>query len=95
MTDNHDDVEHAPDLATLDALSSDALWAIVHSQLSASDVTRLVWLLEEHTANALNASERAELHARSVEAELLLQRRVHAAAVLQQRGYSVPPLEEL
>ncbi len=94
MTYDHD-ASDASDLAALDALGNDALWEIVHSQLSAGDVTRLVWLLEEHTDNALNSSERAELQARSAEAERLLQRRAHAAAVLQQRGYAVPPIDEM
>jgi len=94
MTYDHD-ASDASNLAALDALGNEALWEIVHSQLSAGDVTRLVWLLEEHTDNALNASERAELQARSAEAERLWERRVHAAAVLQQRGYAVPPIDEM
>lgn len=94
MTYDHD-ASDVPDLTTLETLGNDALWEIVHSQLSAGDVTRLVWLLEEHADNALNASERAELQARSAEAEHLLRRRAHAAAVLQQRGYSVPPIDEM
>ena len=94
MTYDHD-ASDASSLASLDTLGNDALWEIVHSQLSAGDVTRLVWLLEEHTDNALNASERAELQARSAEAEHLQQRRAHAAAVLQQRGYAVPPIDEM
>ena len=94
MTYDHD-ASDASNLASLDTLGNAALWEIVHSQLSAGDVTRLVWLLEEHTDNALNASERAELQARSAEAEHLQQRRAHAAAVLQQRGYAVPPIDEM
>ena len=95
MTHDHHHDDNVFDLAALDTLGNDALWEIVHSQLSAGDVTRLVWLLEEHADNALNASERAELQARSAEAEHLLRRRAHAAAVLQQRGYSVPPIDEM
>ena len=94
MTYDHN-ASDAPDLTPLETLGNDALWEIVHSQLSAGDVTRLVWLLEEHADNALNASERAELQARSAEAEHLQQRRAHAAAVLQQRGYAVPPIDEM
>lgn len=86
--DNHD----AHELAVLD---DDALWEIVHSQLRAGDVTRLVWLLEEDADNALNASERAELQVRSAAAAQLQQRRTAAAELLRQRGHTVPPFSEL
>jgi len=94
MTHDYLKAEDAFDLAALDALSNDALWEVVHSQLSAGDVTRLVWLLEENADNALTASERAELAARSRAAALLRQRRVYAATVLRQRGCRVPPVDE-
>lgn len=91
---NYDD-ETAFDPASLHVLSDDALWSIVHSRLSAGDVTRLVWLLEENADNALTASERAELEARSRAVERLQQRRAHAATVLRQRGYNVPQVEDV
>lgn len=95
MTHNDRNDDATADLAALDALSDDALWSIVRSQLSAGDVTRLVWLLEENADNALTASERAELAARSRDAEHWRQRRVRAAEVLRQRGCSVPSVDEL
>lgn len=79
----------------LTALDDDALWAMVHSQLSAGDVTRLVWLLEENVDNALNASERAELQARSTAAAQMEQRRHAAADLLRRRGHAVQPFSEL
>lgn len=93
----HDDLqaEETIDATALDALSNDALWEIVRSELGAGDLTRLVWLLEENADNALTASERAELAARSRAAERLRQRRANAAAVLRQRGCNAPPVDEL
>lgn len=88
---NHDAVQPEEPLASLD---DDALWTLVHRQLRAGDVTRLVWLLEENADNALNSSERAELQARLAEADQMEQQREHAAALLRQRGRHVPPLDE-
>ncbi|MBP8294392.1 MAG: hypothetical protein KAX65_16560 [Caldilineaceae bacterium] len=76
------------DLFALDQYDDDALWDIAHSELSAGDTTRLIWLLEEHSDNALTSSDRAELEARSAAAQDLLLRKAHAAALLQQRGYA-------
>lgn len=78
------------DLLELDQFDDDALWEIAHSELSAGDTTRLIWLLEEHSDNALTATDRAELEARSAAAQALLLRKAHAAALLQQRGYAAP-----
>lgn len=75
--------------SSLDLLDDDALWEIVRSQLSAGDVTRLTWLLEENADNALTTSERAELEARVAEARRFSQHKARAAALLQQRGYAV------
>jgi hypothetical protein len=88
---DHDGV---PPEETFVSLDDDALWAIVHRQLSAGDVTRLVWLLEENADNALNSSERAELQARLAEAGQMERESDHAAALLRQRGRHVPPLGE-
>ncbi len=78
------------DLFALDQYDDDTLWEIAHSELSAGDTTRLIWLLEEHSDNALTSSDRAELEARSAAAQALLLRKAHAAALLQQRGYAAP-----
>ena len=80
--------EPQSDLFALDQYDDDTLWDIAHSELSAGDTTRLIWLLEEHSDNALTSSDRAELEARSAAAQDLLLRKAHAAALLQQRGYA-------
>ena len=74
-----------PDLAALERLSDAELVAIAQDELSAGDVTRLQWLLEENADNALTASERAELAARSAAADHITRRREYAAAILAQR----------
>ena len=78
------------DLFALDQYDDDTLWDIAQSELSAGDTTRLIWLLEGHSDNALTSSDRAELEARSAAAQALLLRKAHAAALLQQRGYAAP-----
>jgi hypothetical protein len=74
-----------PDLAALQQLGDAELSAIAQNEMSAGDVTRLQWLLEENADNALTGSERAELAARLAAAEQFAQRREHAAAILAGR----------
>ena len=75
----------AQDLATLQRLEDAELQAIAEGEMSAGDVTRLQWLLEENADNALTTSERAELAARLAAAEQFARHREYAAAVLAQR----------
>ena len=74
-----------PDLAALERLSDAELAAIAQDEMSAGDVTRLQWLLEENADNALAAGERAELAARAAAADHFARRREYAAAILAQR----------
>lgn len=74
-----------PDLAALHGLSDAELAAIAAAELSAGDIIRLQWLLEENADNALVGSERAELAARAAAAEQFNRRRDYATAVLAQR----------
>ena len=53
--------------------------------MSAGDVTRLQWLMEEASDNALTGSERAELAARLASAEQFIQRKEYATALLAGR----------
>ena len=87
--------EFQDDLAALATLDDDALWEIARSQLSAGDVTRLEWLQEENADNALTGSERAELAARTAEADRFMRRKACAADLLQRRGHAVPPIDVL
>ena len=74
-----------PDFAALERLSDAELAAIAQGEMSAGDVTRLQWLLEENADNALTGSERAELAARLAAADQFARRREYAAAILDQR----------
>ena len=75
----------ALDLATLQRLEDAELQAIAEGEMSAGDVTRLQWLLEENADSALTTGERAELTARLAAAEQFARRRECAAAILAQR----------
>lgn len=83
------------DLAALDRLDDDALWRIARSQRSQSDATRFEVLLEKNANDALSAAERLELEAQVADADRLMLRKAHAAALLQWRGHAVPPFERL
>ena len=76
-----------PDLAALQQLGDAELSAIAQNEMSAGDVTRLQWLLEENADNALTGSERAELAARLAAAEQFARRKEYAAALLAGREY--------
>lgn len=81
----HDPPTPSSDLAPLLRLSDAELAEIAQEEMSAGDVTRLQWLLEEHADNALGTNERAELAARAAAAEALARRKEAAAGVLAQR----------
>lgn len=83
------------DLAALDRLSDDALWRVARSRRSESDAARLHELLEKNAADALSAAEQLELDDQIAEADRLMLRKAHAAALLQWRGHAVPPLDRL
>jgi len=87
--------EFQPDLASLDRMGDDALWRIARSQRSDADGARLSELLEKNAADALTAAERLELNEQVAEADRFMLRKAHAAALLQWRGYAVPPFERL
>lgn len=77
----------SPDLAGLRQLTEAELRAIAEDEMSAGDVTRLQWLMEEAADNALTGSERAELAARLAAAEQFARRKEYAAALLAGREY--------
>lgn len=87
--------EFQADLAALDRLGDDALWRIARSQRSEADAARLQELLEKNATDGLTATERLELNTQVTEADRLMLRKAHAAALLQWRGHAVPPFERL
>jgi hypothetical protein len=75
----------SPDLTGLHQLGVAELRAIAEDEMGAGDVTRLQWLMEEASDNALTGSERAELAARLASAEQFAQRKEYATALLAGR----------
>lgn len=83
------------DLAALDRVDDDTLWRIARSQRSQADAARMEALLEKNADGMLSTAERLELESQIADADRLMLRKAHAAALLQWRGHSVPPFERL
>ena len=87
--------EFQADLAALDRLDDDALWQIVRSRKSEEDMERYQELLDKNADSSLSADERNELASLRIEFDRAMLCKVHAAALLRWRGYSVPLAEGL
>lgn len=83
------------DLAALDRLDDDTLWQVVRRRTSVETMARYQELLDKNAEETLTAAEREELTRLRMEAERLMLCKVHAAALLRWRGYSVPAAEDL
>jgi hypothetical protein len=92
-----DDVpaEFQADLAALDRLDDKTLWQVARSQQSEADMARYEDLLQQNANDALTAAERDELAHLRQEADRLMLRKAHAAALLRWRGYQLPPADKL
>lgn len=82
------------DLAALDRLDDGALWRIARSH-AVVNMDRFQELLDRHTSGTLNLAEQNELEALQHEADRLMLRKAHAAALLRWRGHTLPPAESL
>jgi paraquat-inducible protein B len=87
-----DDVpeEFQADIAALDKLDDNALWQILHSRKTASDMERYNILLERNSNGTLTEAERLELIALRHEADLFMLRKAQASVLLRWRGHIVP-----
>jgi hypothetical protein len=83
------------DLAALDRYDDEALWRIARSYRTEADITRLQELLEKNTDDQLTETERTELAQLRTEADRLMLRKAHAAALLRWRGHAIPPADKL
>ena len=92
-----DDVPPAfqADLAALDRLDDKSLWHIVRSQQSDSEMAQYEDLLRKNANDTLTPAERESLAALRHEADRLMLRKAHAAALLRWRGYAIPPADAL
>lgn len=92
-----DDVpaEFQAEVAALDRLDDESLWQIARSRTSAADMELYETLLDKHANDDLSESERLELIRLRHEADRLMLRKAHAAAILRWRGHQLPPAERL
>lgn len=83
------------DLAALDRLDDEALWRAARSQRAETDTIRLQELLDKNANDQLATTERTELTQLRTEADRLMLRKAHAAALLRWRGHTIPPADKL
>lgn len=83
------------DLAVLDRHEDEALWRVARSHRTEADITQLQELLEKNADDQLTEAERAELTRLRSEADRLMLRKAHAAALLRWRGHTIPPADKL
>lgn len=77
------------DLAGLDKMNDEALWAIARSRREPADLARYDELLETNAEGALTPDEQGELARLREEADRFMLRKAHAAALLRWRGHRV------
>jgi hypothetical protein len=84
-----DDVpaEFQLDLAGLEKMDDDALWAIARARREPAEFARYDALLEENAAGRLTPAERDELEDLREDADRFMLRKAHAAALLRWRGH--------
>lgn len=92
-----DDVpaEFQADLAALDRLDDKTLWQVARSRQSESVMGRHEELLYKNANDTLTPGERNELTQLRQDANRLMLRKAHAAALLRWRGYQLPPSDQL
>lgn len=83
------------DLAALDRLDDHSLWKVVRAHRTEADMEHHQELLDKNSEGTLTESERAELVAIRTEADRLMLRKTHAAALLRWRGHVLPPSDQL
>jgi hypothetical protein len=83
------------DVAALDRLDDEALWRVARSCRTEADIARLQELLEKNSEEQLTEAEREELTQLRFEADRLMLRKAHAAALLRWRGHTIPPADKL
>lgn len=87
--------QYQVDLAALNRLNDEALWQVARSQHSEANLDRHQLLLAKNANESLTDSERQELSQLRQEADRLMLRKAHAAALLRWRGHTIPPANKL
>ncbi|MDX2241663.1 MAG: hypothetical protein NW224_13345 [Leptolyngbyaceae cyanobacterium bins.302] len=87
-----DDVpeEFQADLAALDRLNDEELWAIARGHQSSTEMTRYDELLNRNQEDALSNGEKLELTELRQAADTFMLRKAHAVVLLRWRGHLVP-----
>jgi hypothetical protein len=75
------------DLAGLEKMDDDALWAIAQSRRESAEFVRYDELLDRNAEGLLTPAERDELEHLREEADRFMLRKAHAAALLRWRGH--------
>src|SRR4051812_16028299 len=86
-----DDVppEFQLDLAGLEKMDDEALWAIARGRRGPAEFVRYDELLQRNAGGLLTPAERDELERLREEADRFMLRKAHAAALLRWRGHRV------
>ena len=87
--------EFQADLAALDRLDDTVLWQIARSSQSGPEMGAYEDLLYKNANDVLTADEHRELSKLRYEADRLMLRKAHAAALLRWRGHHLPPADRL
>lgn len=88
-------IEFQADLAEMDRLEDDRLWAIAQSKKEPASLLRYDELLARNQDNLLTDTEKQELRQLRTEADRFMLCKAHAAALLHWRGYrKISPLAE-
>ena len=88
-------LSYQADLASLEALSTAALWQQFHAELPAPRLARYDQLLAANGAGTLDEAGQAELSELRRAADQLMYRKAYAALLLRWRGERLPSLAEL
>jgi hypothetical protein len=75
------------DLAGLDKMDDEALWAIARSRKEPAELVHYDGLLEKNAGGLLVPAERDELERLREEADRFMLKKAHAAALLRWRGH--------
>ena len=87
--------EFQADLAALDRLDDSALWRIARNKQSAENFEQYQILLDKHSAGTISAQEQQDLAQLQNEADRLMLCKAQAVALLQWRGHTIPPANQL
>jgi hypothetical protein len=82
--------EMRQELAPLETLSDEALWAVARSYTGSQQHERYVELLHQERAGTLTETEAAELERLYQETNVRMLRKAYACLLLKWRGYALP-----